>query len=663
MRRIRCSVAVFCWLGAMGLAPIAARAQSKGLPAPSALLAFRPTLPGVEYDNPADAKAIEACKVELVAVQNRSIGYALRDGQGKMLRRFVATRGGKMDQWSYYQDGFEVYREVDLDGDQALDEARWMNAGGTRIATVKKGKIVAWKQISAEEASKVFVQGLVQAISGGDATLLETVMAAPDELAAAGLPRDVVEKVAAASASRGERIHALLESLTGWTRQTVWNRFDGTYPHVIPAEPAVGPEKDIIVYENAMIFPGVANGPADAGAGAAPAQVAFLQIPDMIKLGETWKFVELPRAIDPAKPVVASVSGIRSLLFDKANNVQPRDEAVDAALKALADYDGKNAQVIQAGAPRERARYYLDRVAFLRAVVKASKSDEDKLIYDKQVVDALVEALRTGAYPQGRQALEKVVAAGGKLGSYAAYRLVNVDFAMKNEEDPTKLLANQKAWMAGLEGFLAQHPDADEAPEALLQLASANEFNGDEEPARKQYTKVVESYPGTEAAKKAAGSLRRLDLVGKTLALKGMGLQNEPIDTTRYHGKTVLIVFWASWASPFKAELPELKKIAAKYRDRGLEVIGVDLDNERSEVDAFLKDNPLSWPQIFEGGGLEGRLAVEYGITSVPTMFLADAQGKVVNRNIRTAADVDRQLEKLLGGQKDAAGGVALDRR
>ena len=98
----------------------------------------------------------------MVNDQNRSIGYALRDGQGKLLRRFVVARGSKMDQWSYYQDGFEVYRENDLDGDQSLDECRWLNAGGTRIATVEKGKIAGWKQISAEEASKVFVQALAR---------------------------------------------------------------------------------------------------------------------------------------------------------------------------------------------------------------------------------------------------------------------------------------------------------------------------------------------------------------------------------------------------------------------------------------------------------------------------------------------------------------------
>ena len=215
--------------------------------------------------------------------------------------------------------------------------------------------------------------------------------------------------------------------------------------------------------------------------------------------------------------------------------------------------------------------------------------------------------------------------------------------------------------MADLQGFLAKHAGADEAPEALLQLASANEFNGEEDVAHKQYAKVVEAYPGTEPARKAAGSLRRLELIGKTLALKGTGLQNEVIDTAQYRGKTVLVVFWASWAPLFKTELPELKKIAEKYRDRGLEVIGVNLDNERTDVNAYLKDSPLSWPQVFEGGGLEGRLAVEYGITSVPTMFLADAQGKVINRVIRTSADLDRQLDKIL--PQKGASGVALDQR
>jgi thiol-disulfide isomerase/thioredoxin len=631
----------------------AAMAQSapKAQYAPTDLLKLRPMLAGVDYDMPADAAAIAACKYELVLdAEKHKLGHAVRDGQGKLLRRFIdSDRNNQLDQWSYYQDGFEVYRESDLDGDHHLDECRWLNAGGTRIARVQGGKVKQWKKISAEEASKV----LVQALAGGDLALLETVMATPDELTAAGVSKDVVAKVAAAAEKRAVLVDALRRTLVGWDNQTIWNRFDGTYPHVIPAEASSGLEKDLTLYENAMVIPASSTAPQN------PAKLAFLQIPDVIELGTTWKFIELPRAIDPEKPIVATISGIRSMLFDKANNAEPRDAIVDAALKALADYDIKNAPLVQGGDREKVARYHVGRVPLLRGVVKASKSDEDQLNYNKQVVDSLVAAFRTGLYPQGRKPLDATVADGGKLASYSAYSLIDAEFAMNNDEAGANVLANQKKWMADLEKFLAKFPDSDEVPSVLLHLANANEFNAEEEMARKQYTKLVENYPATDSGKKAAGALRRLDLEGKSFAIKGTGLQNETVDSSQYHGKTVLVVFWASWASPVKLDLPELIKVYDKYHARGLEIIGVNLDNDRGELDAFLKERQLGWPHIFESGGMESRLAVDYGIISLPTMFLVDAHGKVVNRNLRTSSEVDRQLDKLLTTKQ---AGVAVDR-
>ena len=172
LRSLRHSLPLLVLLGFLNGSAVA---QGTGKDAtPATLLKFRPSQPGVEYDTPADEATRNACKVESVLnAENKSIGYALRDPQGKMLRRFVAARGGRMDQWSYYQDGFEVYREDDLNGDNHLDECRWLNSGGSRIGLVRRGKIASWKQISAEEASKVLVQALV----AGDAALLETVMA------------------------------------------------------------------------------------------------------------------------------------------------------------------------------------------------------------------------------------------------------------------------------------------------------------------------------------------------------------------------------------------------------------------------------------------------------------------------------------------------------
>jgi thiol-disulfide isomerase/thioredoxin len=416
----------------------------------------------------------------------------------------------------------------------------------------------------------------------------------------------------------------------------------------------VGLAKDVTLYENAMVIPGTTAAQQNA------AKLAFLQVPDMVQLGASWKFIELPHAVDPEKPIVAASTGMRSMLFDRAGLAAPANEALELVLKNLADYDMKNAQLLQTGDKGKIASYHVGRIKYLHAIVTESKNEDEKLGYNKQAVDSLISALRTGHYSQGRATLESIIKRGGKLASYASYSLIDADFAMKNEEDGANFVANQKKWMAELEDFLGKWAESDEAAPALFHLGNANEFNAEETKARDYYGRLAKDYAGTDASKKAGGALRRLDLVGKPLAIAGTGLQNETVDSTKYRGKPVLIVFWASWATPVKQDLPELIKLYEKRKKDGLQIIGVNLDNERAESDAFLKENQVTWPQIFEPGGMESRLAVDYGIILLPSMFLIDSDGKVVNRNLRTSAEVDRQLEKTLAAKPAS---VAIDRK
>jgi thiol-disulfide isomerase/thioredoxin len=610
----------------------------------------------VEYDTPTDPAAVDACKIETVYnAEKKAIGYALRDGQGKMLRRFVdADAKGGMDQWSYYQDGFEVYREADLDGDRSPDEARWLNSAGTRVATLARGKVTGWTRISAEEASKVLVQGLVTP----DLGLIETVMATPKELTALGVPKAEVDRVAAAASKRLESVRALMEGLVGWNKKTVWNRLDGLMPHLIPGDATTGLPHDLILYENAVIFAGPPGGQAPAG------KLAFLQVPEMVKLGETWKFVELPRPIDPEKPVVASEGGIRASVFRQASGPQGESPEVEAALKALAQYDNANARAQAGGGREELAQFHHRRIPLLRAVVEATKNPDEQLNYNRQIVDSLAAAYQTGHYPGGLKILDGLARQGGKLGAYASFRKISAEFAARNDEPGANLMASQKAWMADLKGFLDQFPKSDEAAEALIQLASVCEFNAEEDEARSYYQRLARDFPETDAGKKAAGALRRLDLVGKPFELSGPGLGGQKVDTARYRGKALLVVFWASWASRsdiVRKDLPELVKLYQQNRGKGFEVVGVDLDGDKADLDAFLKETPLPWPQVFEPGGIEkNRFATEFGIISLPTMVLVDPQGKVVNRSLRTSAEVERQLEKVLPGKQ---AGVALDRQ
>ena len=210
MRAHRIALAAAGMLGL--LAPASARAQAN----PSTLLeTFRPMQKDMRSSTtprPTRPPSTPA-RSRRVSDQGQPFAYVLRDGQGRILRMFADTNGKKdakgktrLDQWSYYKDGFEVYREIDHDEDGVLDECRWLNAGGTRIAEIKDNRIVRWNRISAEEASKVLVHGLVT----GNAALLETVLATPEELAALGVPQPAVEAAReAASAARKDAIKAL----------------------------------------------------------------------------------------------------------------------------------------------------------------------------------------------------------------------------------------------------------------------------------------------------------------------------------------------------------------------------------------------------------------------------------------------------------------------
>ena len=293
MRTLRTTISAAAILAFL---PAIAAAQG---PTVKRMLEFTPTLKGVEYETPTDS-ALEACKVEPVLnAQKKPIGWALRDGQGKLLRRFVVTNKSKqMDQWSYYQDGFEVYRESDLNNDAVPDECRWLNGGGTRVAIVTQSEggrlgVKAWKRISAEEASKVIVQGLAT----NDLGLIESVLVTPEELAELGIPKVDVEQVTSAATKRKEAVDALRKSLTGWNKTTVWSRFDCAMPHTIPSDSTTGPPRDLIMYENAIIF----AGPPTVSAATANLKFAFLQAPEMVQVGDAWKFIDLPRADRPGE--------------------------------------------------------------------------------------------------------------------------------------------------------------------------------------------------------------------------------------------------------------------------------------------------------------------------------------------------------------------------
>jgi hypothetical protein len=96
-------------------------------------LNLMPVQPGVDYDRPGP-QDIPKCKI-LAKKINGQVGWIVEGPDGTILRKFVDTNGDNVvDQWSYYKDGVEVYRDIDSNFNGKADQHRWFNTGGTRWA-------------------------------------------------------------------------------------------------------------------------------------------------------------------------------------------------------------------------------------------------------------------------------------------------------------------------------------------------------------------------------------------------------------------------------------------------------------------------------------------------------------------------------------------------
>ncbi len=130
------------------------------------------------------------------------------------------------------------------------------------------------------------------------------------------------------------------------------------------------------------------------------------------------------------------------------------------------------------------------------------------------------------------------------------------------------------------------------------------------------------------------GSARRLNLKGNPIEIAGKTVAGADFNVEAWKGKVVLVDFWATWCGPCVAAMPELIELYETHHEAGLEIVGVSLDDSRAQLEEFLLQKEIPWTTLFHEGGGEGGqdnpLATHYGVSSIPTAFLVNREGKVV---------------------------------
>ncbi|HJT79484.1 MAG TPA: thioredoxin-like domain-containing protein [Gemmataceae bacterium] len=601
------------------------------------LTIYHPHFDGVNCSTPT-AQDEASCKVEIQTGRGQGSGYLLRDPQGRPLRRFYNTRftapgdHTKIDVWSYYKDGVEVYREWATTNGEPPDQFRWMNAGGSKWATgtvdaQNHAHVTAWKQISPEEVS----QEVLQAVVAHDFTRLQPLFLSDAEMKALEMPAAEAARLQELRRGAPAKFEATAAKLNGLTDKTHWLHLETTAPQCQTTEQAGG--HDVVKYANASVLCETAG------------KNDWLQTGELVQVGAGWRIVDAPAAglAEPATP-------------DTPGEVV--DKAMQPLIDQLHELDTKEAPKAEAPGPNPAVVHYnLARADLLEQVIEKAKP-EKRDPWIRQLADCLTTASQASpggdrtAYKRLLNLEEQIVKAmpGSGLAAYITYREMTADNAAKisDKDNAPNFGKLQEQWVARLTKFVQDYPRAEDTPDALLQLGWVSEFMNKETEAKNWYQQLVSNFADAPQAKKADGAHRRLEIEGKPMELTGPTLAGGAFDINQLRGKVVVVYYWASWNDQCASDFAKLKALADKYGGQGMELVTVNLDAQAKDATDFLARSPLPGTHLFQPGGLDSSpLALQYGIMGLPTLFLVGKDGKVLSRTVQVGT-LDESVKQQL---------------
>jgi len=233
-----------------------------------------------------------------------------------------------------------------------------------------------------------------------------------------------------------------------------------------------------------------------------------------------------------------------------------------------------------------------------------------------------------------------------------------MDAANGDEEAGKQLVQNIRTWIT------TQPKENLEPLQMLSTIEMQMEDYGRAELAR-QLTGLMTEYYGNHSDPQVVKSVqtsvgnaeKRIGLVGQPFEVVGNLITGQPFEWEKYRGKYVLVDFWATWCPICLEEMENIKDVYARYKSKGFEVVGVNLDDNIQARNMFFSQRGLPWATVVAAdtnqAGFQDPNAARCGVEALPFLVFVGPDGTVVEINPR-----GERLEELLQSvlSQDAGG-------
>lgn len=198
--------------------------------------------------------------------------------------------------------------------------------------------------------------------------------------------------------------------------------------------------------------------------------------------------------------------------------------------------------------------------------------------------------------------------------------------------------------------MLNQNSESISGVMALSDLISFKMLNHSE--AQAYYDKLPSDIKNSRLGLNVDNAIKAIaeitDQIGdKVVDFKAPSLSGNKFNLKENLGKITILDFWASWCRPCRMENPNVVRVYDKYKDKGLEIIGISFDQSKEKWEKAVKNDGLTWKHVSNLKGWQEPLGKPFGIRSIPTTFLLDKDGVIIAKNLR-GQDLENKVAELL---------------